>query len=292
MSNDGTLSDTSATVDWEYVAPTSFEPPLVWTGPYVECKLEHSALEPTCVGDQFFPDSVPYRTDSEQRIFYWRSRLPDVPPPPDTWTGLCATTHELVSLVHGAVRSPTLFQTCDTGHEVVVDGTIVGDSKTALVSTYPRPDIELRHITEECVEFAVEDEPVLVPAGERKRVELSERTIETQYGTSVVATAELVVRYPGTWTTYHPAPGGEYHLFPSFDVSLEDVPQPLRVPTRWGELDHEALAADLGIERTAQAYPERVLWQAFAYTAFEPNAVRPAELTQFPTGLIAVRTRD
>lgn len=215
-----------------------------------------------------------------------------MPPLPETWTGLCATTHELVPVVHGAFRTPTLFQTCDTGHEVVVDGTIVGDSKTALVSKYSGPDIELRHVTEDCVEFTVEGEPVLVPTGERKRIELSERAMETQYGTSILTNPELVVRYPGTWTTYHPAPGGEYHLFPSFDVSLDDVPRPLRVPTTWGELDHEALAGALGLDSTRRPYPERILWQAFASTAFEPTGVRSTELTQFPSGLIAVRTRD
>lgn len=70
MSNDGALAGTSTIVDWEHVDSTSFDRPLVWTGPYVECKLEHPALEPTCPGDQFFPDSIPYRTDAEQRIFY------------------------------------------------------------------------------------------------------------------------------------------------------------------------------------------------------------------------------
>jgi len=279
-------------VDWEYVPPEEFAEPLVWTGPSVECKLEHPALESTCFGEQFFPDSVPYRTDCEHRVFYWRARLPDVTPPPERWIGLCATTHELAPLVHGESHSPTLSQTCNDESELVVDGTIVGDAKTALVSGYAQPTVELRHVSEDCAEFVVEDDPVLVPAGERERIELSERAVETDAGTPVSTTPELVVRYPGQRTVYHPALQGEYTLFPSFGLCLDDVSRPLVVPTAWDELDHEALAEEIGIDTAEQPYPERVLWQAFAYAAFEPNGTGSVELTQFPSGEIAVRTEN
>lgn len=63
---------------------------------------------------------------------------------------------------------------------------------------------------------------------------------------------------------------------------------PLAVPTANGELDHEALAASLGVDLSARPYPERVLWQAFAYTAFDPHADSVPELWQFPTGHLAL----
>lgn len=283
------ITGDTTSVTWDAVSTTEFESPLVWTGPYVECKLEHRGLEPTCFGEQFFPDSVPYRTDSESRVFYWRSRLPDVTTATDTWTGLCATTHELLPVTHDNGYEPTLFQTCESGSELVVDGAIVGDAKTALVSEYTAPEIELRHVTTDCAEFVIDGEVTLVPVGEREKISLSERTVETEYGTWVTTTPELVVRFPGERTIYHPAPGSEYHLLPSFGLDLDDIPNPLEVPTEWGELDHETLATDLGIDITSRPYPERVLWQAFAFTAFEPNASGTVELTQFPSGELAVR---
>jgi len=88
---------------------------------------------------------------------------------------------------------------------------------------------------------------------------------------------------------YHPAPGGNYHLFPSFGFDVDEIPNPLDVPTAWDELDHETLAETLDLDITSRPYPERVLWQAFAFTAFEPNARQSVELTQFPSGEIGVR---
>lgn len=281
----------TTTVDWDHVPPTAFDSPVTWTGPYVECKLEHGSLEPTCIGDQFFPDSVPYRNGSQQRVFYWRTRLPEVTPPPENWTGLCATTHELVPLTHEITRNPTLFQTCNGGSELVVDGTIVGDAKTALVSNYRQPAITLQHITEDGAEFTIEGETVLVPADSRERIELSPREVQTEHGLSVSTRPELVVRNTGTRTVYHPAPGGEYTLFPSFDISLDEMPQPLEVPTTWAELDHELLASRLGIDLSSRPYPERILWQAFAFTAFGSNTTTSVEVTQFSSGEIAVRNR-
>jgi hypothetical protein len=288
MSESVTQETTS--VGWTSVPASEFDTPLVWTGPYVECKLEHRGLEPTCFGDQFFPDSIPYRAESEFRVFYWRSRLPEVTPATETWTGLCATTHELVPAVHEAVCEPSLFQTCDSGIELVVDGTIVGDAKTALVSDYAEPDIELRHVTADGVELVVGDETRFVPVGERDRIALSERQVETKYGTTASIVPELVVRFPGRRAVYHPALSDDYNLFPSFGLDMADIPNPLDVPTAWDELDHETLAETLGLDITSRPYPERVLWQAFAFTAFEPNARQSVELTQFPSGEIGVRT--
>jgi hypothetical protein len=288
MSESEPVSRETTSVSWNSVPASNFEAPLVWTGPYVECKLEHRGLEPTCVGEQFFPDSVPYEANSGWRVFYWRPRLPDVTPVTDAWTGLCATTHELAPTTHHDGHEPTLFQACESGSELVVDGTIVGDAKTALVSEYSPPEIELRHVTEDGVEFVIDGEHTFVPVGEREQFSLSERHVETKYGTEVTTMPELVVRFPGQRTVYHPAPRSNYHLFPSFGLDIEEIPNPIDVPTQWDELDHNALAGELGLDITSRPYPERVLWQAFAFTAFEPNTASPVELTQFSSGEIAV----
>jgi hypothetical protein len=290
MSNEQVASGASAVVTWQEAPEAAFEPPLSWTGPYVECKLEHPALEPTCLGDQFFPDSVPYQSEREDRVFYWRNRLPEVVSAREGWTGLCATTHALAPLVHESSHEPTLLQSVGDESEVVVDGTIVGDSKTALVSTYSPPEIQIRHVTADALEITVAGETTLLPAGSRERVPLPAQTVETEHGTAVPTTPELVVRFPGERTIYHPAPGGEYCLFPSFGFDLDDLPRQVQVPTRMGELDHDALAAEFGIDATARPYPERILWQAFAYTAFDPNATGRPTLTQFDAGQIGVRS--
>lgn len=289
MSNDGAVADSSVPVEWDEISSGKVESPLAWTGPYVECKLEHPALEPTCLGDQFFPDSVPYETDGEKRVFYWRSRLPDVLPAQDCWAGLCATTHELQSVTHSTVHRPTLSQSWDEETELVVDGTIVGDSKTALVSSYECPGTEIRAISPDEVVVVADGETRVVPVGNRERIELSERSIETKHGSTIPTTPELVVRYPGIRTVYHPAVGSEYCLFPSFGIELAEIPESIAVPTNWGELDHDTLATMFGIDITSRPYPERILWQAFAHAAFDPNTQGSVSLIQFSSGHIGVQ---
>jgi hypothetical protein len=290
MTTEPTISEQAATVKWTYVSPSSFEAPLVWTGPYVECKLEHPQLEPTCLGDQFFPDSVPYETEAEARVFHWRSRLPDVVPSRSDWTGVVATTHELSPLTHDVSHEPTLFQTCDGDYELVVDGTIVGDSKTAFVAEYSPPSIQVQYVTGHGVELFIDGETHFVSVGSRDRRSLGEQTIQTQHGTDVPTTPELEIRYPGRRTLYHPSPGANYTLFPSFGLDVEALTRSISVPTAWGELDHDRLAEELGIDITSRPYPERILWQAFAFAAFDPNTASETVMTQFPSGEIAVQT--
>ncbi|MXR52332.1 hypothetical protein GRX03_12050 [Halovenus sp. WSH3] len=287
MSNRG-ANTSEATVEWGLAPAERFASPLTWTGPYVECKLEHPDLEPTCLGEQFFPDSIPYETDDEQRVFYWRRRLPDVVPPVREWTGVCATTHELAPLRAEFNHGPTLVQSCPDGSELVVDGTIVGDSKTALVAAYSQPDIELVRVTPDAVELTVEGSSRTISAGTCERIPLSRRSVETTGGATLSTRPELVVRFPGRRTLYHP--NGEYCLFPSFGIDLETVPSPVEVPTAWGELDYDRLASAFGIDIAARPYPERILWQAFAVTAFDPNAAGSTEIAQFPSGALAVRS--
>lgn len=280
----------SQRVTWEHVPYATFESPVSWTGPYVECKLEHPQLEPTCLGERFFPDSVPYQAEAEQRVFYWRNRLSDVPKLPEQWSSLCASPHELVATTEYESCQPTLFQATREGYELIVDGTIVGDSKTAFVSQYQESVVELLSASKECVEFRVGEECMTVESGDRDRITLPERTVETEFGTPIPVRPELEVRYPGVRTVYHPAPASSYHLFPSFSLDIEEISRTLDVPTTWGELNQEELANILGIDITSQPYPERILWRAFAFTAFDPHSAAQSRMTQFPDGKFAIAT--
>lgn len=106
---------------------------------------------------------------------------------------------------------------------------------------------------------------------------------------ATTVTPELVVRYPGSRELHHPAPGADYRLFPSFGLELDDLPDPVPVPTTAGELDDAALATALGVDLSERPYPERVLWQAFAYTAFDPHSETTPELAQLEDGHLVVR---
>jgi len=263
--------------------------PLVRSVPYVELKLQHPSLEPTGVGRSFFPDAVPYRTDDEHRIFYWRAVLPDDAPPPDRWTGLCATTSDLGAITHGRTYTPGIEARREEGFEVVVDGTIAGDSTTAHVTGYEPPAVELRHVTPDGVEVALPTGTTIVAPGTRETVTLPEQTVQV-VGSEAPAgtTPELVVRYPGERTLYHPAVTDSYRLFPSFGLRLSALSNPIAVPTTAGELDHRALAAELDVALSERPYPVRILWQAFAHTAFDPHHDGQPALTQFQSGRIAV----
>ncbi|MFC6729124.1 hypothetical protein ACFQDG_10775, partial [Natronoarchaeum mannanilyticum] len=111
-------------------------------------------------------------------------------------------------------------------------------------------------------------------------------------GGHVSVTPELAVRFPGERELHHPASGGGYRLFPSFGLELAAVPSPVPSPTANGELDHATLAASLGVDLSGRPYPERVLWQAFAYEAFDPHADAARRLAQFPDGHVALLSTE
>lgn len=279
----------STTVRTSWTSAGTLREPLVHSVPYVELKLEHPSLEPTSVGRSFFPDAVPYRTGEEHRIFYWRSVLSTDTPTPERWTGLCATTQNLVAITHGKSYTPQVDSTPAGEAELVVDGTIAGDSTIVAVTDYDPPAVELRHVTPDGVEVGLPTGATIVAPGTQKTFTLPPQTVVDGSGNPVQTTSELVVRYPGERTLYHPAVTDSYRLFPSFGLTLGDVPNPIVVPTHGGELDHRALAAELNVELSELPYPVRVLWQAFAYAAFDPHQSTQPELRQFPSGLLAVR---
>jgi hypothetical protein len=78
-------------------------------------------------------------------------------------------------------------------------------------------------------------------------------------------------------------------VFPSFGLDPSDLPNPMPVPTAGGELDAAALAAELGVDRSERPYPERVLWRAFAHTAFDPHADAVPELARLESGHVVLR---
>ncbi|PCR90955.1 hypothetical protein [Natrinema ejinorense] len=290
------MSEPMAAVDrtterrWNRSSHAAYPEPIVERSPYVELALEHRDLEATEYGESFFPDAVPYTCAGTHRVFYWRPSLPAAASEPAAWDGTCATTDSLSTVTATDPNGIDLVSRRRGATAVTVDATIAGESTSTLLESYAVPDVRVRALAESRLRLGVEGTTFVVPAGTRRRVSLAEQTVARVDGGGEPATTtpELVVRFPGDRELHHPALGADYRLFPSFGLDLESVPNPLSVPTVNGELDHEALAESLAVDLTARPYPERVLWQAFAYTAFDPHADTDPRLCQFPTGHIAL----
>lgn len=292
MDEETSMDDTRKMVEWRRNPPDMISDPLVRRIPYLELKLEHPGLEPTGYGEQFFPDVIPYELDGRRRIFYWRPALKPSVGNPSDWELACATTHELTGLETFPAGGPPLVTDNRDGTTLVVAGTIGGETTTRHVGSYTVPAISIDTCSDSEVELTVAGTEYSVSIGQRRRIRLDERRVEPSDEDSnpITVTPELVARYPGRRELHHPAPGATYRLFPSFGIELDEVPNPLSVPTAADELDDERLAAELGADHSQRPYPERVLWQAFAYTAFDPHSGVVPELTQLESGHIVRRT--
>ncbi|WP_436931411.1 hypothetical protein [Halosimplex halobium] len=278
-----------ATVEWRRVSLDGVPSPVVRRVPHLELKLEHPDLKPTGRANRFFPDAVPYELDGRSRVFYWRPAL-SASGPLDDWAVACATTHSLAAFDSLPAGVPPLVSPDGDATMVVVDGAVGGDATTARVRSYDPPELRVDAVAESVVELTVAGEVREVPAGERRRFGLAEQRVEPagDDGETTVA-PELVVRYPGRRELYHPEPGTDSRVFPSFGLDLDDLSNPLPVPTAAGELDDAALATAVGVDLSERPYPERALWQAFAYTAFDPHADAAPTLGQLPEGLMVLR---
>ncbi|RZH66842.1 hypothetical protein [Natrinema altunense] len=295
MSETPTAADRPTTVQWKRLPHGEFPAPIIARLPYAELKLEHPDLEPTGYGESFFPDAVPYASGDAHRIFYWRSVLRgkagDVGSPA-TWEGICATPTTLEIVPTSESNAFDLVSSRETATAVTVDATVAGESTTALLESYTAPTVRVLELTGSRLRLVADGTEYTVRTGTRRRISLPERMVERADGGggSTTTTPELVVRVPGERELHHPALGADYRLFPSFGMNLETVPNPLPVPTTNDELDHEALAESLSLDLSARPYPERVLWQAIATTAFDLHA-RPESvprLCQFPTGHVGL----
>jgi hypothetical protein len=289
MDEAATGDESRATVEWQSLAPNEVPRPVVRRLPHFELILEHPGLEPTAYGSRFFPDAVPYELDGTPRVFYWRSALGPSAGEPADWTLACATTHELVGVDSLPAAAPSLVTEGARGTTLVVDGTVAGDATTTIVESYDAPAVTLDWAREDALLVTVDGTEQTLTPGDRRRLPCAERRVEPVDGDPTTATPELVVRYPGRRELHHPAPGTAASLFPSFGLDLADVPNPLSVPTSAGELDDSTLATALGVDTSERPYPERVLWQAFAYTAFDPHADVTPGLAQLESGHILVR---
>lgn len=291
----GSDEDGSESVDWHRGDPDAAPEPMVRRVPFLELKLEHPALEPTAYGEGFFPDAVPYELDGRARAFYWRPSIDRSSTPAGPWALACATTGELRGVADLPAAAPPLAERGSDETTVIVDGTVGGDATTARVRSYDPPAVGLESISDERVVVAAEGTEYAVDAGDRRRLPLADRTVEVANGdadgdaTRTTVTPTLAVRYPGRRELHHPAPGAAARLFPSFGLELSAFPQPMAVPTAAGELDHDALAERLGLALESRPYPERVLWRAFAYGAFDPHAEAVPTLTQVRTGHLVLR---
>ncbi|WP_206039390.1 hypothetical protein [Halomicrobium mukohataei] len=191
-------------------------------------------------------------------------------------------------------EGPPLVTEGASGTTVVVDGTIGGDVTTSHVGAYAAPAVSIERHVGSAVELKVDGTRHDLSLGQRRRIRLAEQRVEPvgADGRPKTITPELVVRFPGRRELHHPAPGTTYRLFPAFGLDLEELPNPLSVPTATGELDDLALATALGVDLSRRPYPERALWQAFAYTAFDPHADATPDLTQLATGQIVLETGE
>jgi len=264
-------------------------PPLVEPVAYLELTLEHPGLSATGVCGDFFPVAVPYRLGDEHRVFFWRPYLADGADRRRAWEGACATTHALHPVLDDEPTVPQLWRRTERTTEVVVDGTVAGDSLTATLRDYRAPKVTVERLDEDAVALDVDGEAVVVPSGTRTAVGLATRRV-TPVGDDAPTAVEprLVVRYPGRRMVYHPAPGEGYACFPDFGLEFEALPNPVAVPTRDDELDDDALATALGVDLDARPYPERVLWQAFAHWAFDPHGGTTPRLVPVEPGLVVL----
>ncbi|MFB6352632.1 MAG: hypothetical protein ABEJ92_00950 [Halobacteriales archaeon] len=284
-------SSSSATVDVPWSpAPDDVADPVVARLPYVELKLEHEGVEATRFGEGFFPDAVPYETSTESRVFYWRCALVDDAPAAAEWAGACATPIALTPVTDAEPAVPRLAVERPEGWEVVVEGTVAGDARSVVLEGYEPPSVAVRRGSSPEVTVAVDGEPHAVAPGDRTAVRLPERPARVvgDDGSTTRVVPRLSVRYPGRRTLYHPAPGGDGAVFPAFGLELETLPNPVPVPVSGDELDHRALASALGVDLTARPYPERVLWQAFAYQAFDPHRDTQPRLGQPSPALLGL----
>lgn len=284
-------ADGSTNSSWREVPPEAVASPVIRNLPYLELKLEHPDLEPVGYGDRFFPDAVPYEYDGISRVWYWRPALAPSSDDPSTWELVCATTHELSGIDALPASVPSLVTQGTNGTTVVVDGIVGGDVTTSYVQSYTVPDVWVVRRTKTTIGLTVARNEYTINTGERRRIQLSDQRVKPveQAGGPTTVTPELVIRYPGRRELHHPAEGTGYRLFPSFGLDLGTVPNPVPVPTAAGELDDAALAVELDVDLSNRPYPERVLWQAFAFTTFDPHDDTPPELTQLETGHIVLQ---
>lgn len=282
---DGSTDENRETVEWRSLSADEVSSPIVQRLPYLELKLEHPGLDPSGFGNRFFPDAVPYELDGTRRVFYWRPALRSTAGDADDWELAIATTDELAGIGSLPATAPQL--TGQNGNEtlVVVDGTVAGESTTRRVWSYTVPQVSIGSLADSKIALTVDGTEYSVPVGERRRIQLAEQRVEpvSEDHESRMVTPELVARYPGRRELHHPSPNGAYRLFPSFGLNLEELPNPLPVPSAAGELDDTALAEQLGVDLAQRPYPERVLWQAFAHTAFGQHSETTPELTQSET---------
>jgi hypothetical protein len=282
----------TSTVEWQRTSPDGIREPVVRTVPYLELKLEHPGLDPSSHTERFFPDAVPYEVDGTPRIFYWYPAIPSSATEPETWILACATTHELVGVDALPGDGPSLVTQGGSSTILVVEGTIAGETLTSRVHSYDPPSVSLEEVTGDGIDLWFDGTAYHVSSGERRRIRLEEQSVlpVTDGEDTTTVEPELVVRFPGRRELHHPAPGARHRLFPSFGLELEDLPERLSVPTSADELDDDALAAALDVDLSRRPYPERVLWQAFAYTAFDPHRDCAPQLAQLDTGHIVLLT--
>lgn len=265
----------------------SSKDPIVKDLRYVEAKLEFPELEPTGQLDRYFPLGVPLGGSEAGEVFVWQSALFEPSSDHRRWGLAVATVGGLAGFQRPPVRIP--FTGGASGDSVIVRGTVLGEAELARLESYEHPTVRIEGIDDDEVVIGAGEIEIEVPSGSRVSERLSPRRARSSDGNrDIEVTPQLEIRYPGRRRLLHPPPEEDMMLFPDFGLDLETLPQPLPVPTVAGELEHHALAEALGVDIRRGSYARRVLWQAFAYTAFDPHRDAPAIIERCSNGRLLV----
>lgn len=282
----------SEMVPWRRIPADVVSSPIVEAVPYLELKLEHPPLDPDTYGERFFPDAVPYTLDGTSRIFYWRPRLGPISSGPEEWQLVCATPHQVGGIGSLPADGPPLVTDSGNGVRLVVEGTVGGPTSSRSMASYSAPAVVIESLSEARLELTVDGSAYALASGDRRRIRLGAQAVDLENANdcSKAVTPEFVIRYPGPRQLHHPAAAATYRLFPSFGLDLNDLSNPVSVPTQSDEVDEWGLAEAVDIDLSHRPYPERVLWQAFAHTAFNLHADSQREIGQLDSGHIVVQT--
>lgn len=278
--SDSTISGSTTPVAWVGKSESNASP-IVKRLPYVEVQLSYPELNATHHNGVFFPHGVPYRVDDEERVFYWSDAVSSSSRSPCRWASVCATTWSVTPIVSRAATRPELWVDHDGRYEVVVDGDVTAEARTTMIRRPSPPAVTLTPY-EESHRIVTRSESIRLEVGDSYDQQLppGQVVLDDEPNTDITVTPRLTVRYPGVRTLYHPAPGSDTVLFPSFGIDLETIPNPVPVQMTGETVDEQALAAELSVTLDERPYAERVLWQAFTYTVFGPHRSEPPRLAR------------
>jgi len=276
-------------VRWERAPAGSFRDPITVEVPYLELTLEHPGLEPTELGESFFPTRFPTFSMASNGCSTGGTRSPrSIRARPIGVASARRRTNWRRSH-RGRLtrrRSTARTESVRRGGRRDRRGATRRQRVCALLRTASR--YGRRHHRGGC-HGRDGGRQLRIPVGDRASISLPERqvTLEEQTNRRRRSRRGCPFGIPASKRSITPIRLPEYRLFPSFDLDL-DAGRPVTIPTSHDELEPIALADTLDVDLVSRPYPERVLWQAFAFEVFDPHRDGCPRLAQYPSGLLAV----